>query len=219
MGKRILVVTGGEPVPDGPDVRSAPPFDLVIAADSGLDRALSLGLRADIVVGDLDSVSPQALGRARDAGSELEAHPAEKDHTDLELALNRAISEEASEIHVVGGSGGRPDHWLANLGLLAATARAGVDVSADMGGWLVSVVVPGRPYAEDCRAAQLVSLLPVHGDVRAITTEGLVYPLHGEDLPSGTSRGVSNLTCGGHVLVSVTDGTLLVMRKRDEVSR
>ena len=211
MGKRILVITGGDDlagVVPGPE----PPFDLVIAVDGGLHLAEAMGLSPDIVVGDLDSASPEAVARARGRGARIEGHPTEKDHTDLELALSRALEEGASGIAVFGGSGGRPDHWFANLSLLAAAARSGAAVTAEMGGWSIAVVVPGHPYAEERQPGELMSLLPVDGNVCGITTDGLTYPLHAEDLPAGSSRGVSNVTCGGPVRIEIQDGTLLVMR-------
>lgn len=220
MGKRILVITGGDSSGSAPDVASGTPYDLVIAVDSGLDRARALGIEPDIVIGDLDSASLDAVEAERRAGTEIDAHPADKDHTDFDLALSRAIDEEASEIEVIGGAGGRPDHWLANLSLLAAAGRSGASVSAEMGGWSISVLTEGQTYSEDCAAGQVVSLLPVGGDASGITTEGLRYPLEDEDLPSGTSRGVSNVACGGLVKVDLRGGTLLVMRDNgDEVSR
>ncbi|HUR49162.1 MAG TPA: hypothetical protein VMY88_06485, partial [Acidimicrobiales bacterium] len=85
MGKRILVITGGEHSTGSADMARNTPFDFVIAADSGLDLAEAIGIRPDIVVGDLDSASPAAIARARNHGSEIEAHPAGKDQTDFEL--------------------------------------------------------------------------------------------------------------------------------------
>src|SRR4051794_10898103 len=116
---RVIVVAGGDPVP--PSVRSRlPDAALVIAADSGADHAASLGLSVDLVVGDLDSVSPAGLAAARDGGARVDEHPAEKDATDLELALDAAVSAGATEIVVVGGHGGRLDHLLANCMLLGS---------------------------------------------------------------------------------------------------
>ena len=219
MGKRILVITGGESVGQPANLASDRPYDLVIAADSGVDRAVALGMQPSIVVGDLDSASRSGLDMARSGGSEVDAHPAEKDHTDFALALQRAIQEGATEIAVIGGGGGRPDHWLANLGLMAAAANSGVAVSAEMDGWSLSVVIPGQPYAEELPPGRLVSLLPVGGDALGVSTKGLQYPLDHEELPSGTSRGVSNVAVGGYAQVEIEKGTLLVMRpNRNEVS-
>ena len=212
MGKRILVITGGDTGGASSEMPPSAVYDFVIAADSGLDRARELQIRPDIVIGDLDSASPAALEKARGDGIAVDAHPAEKEHTDFELALQLAIQQGASDIAVIGGAGGRPDHWLANLGLLGHAARAGITVSAHMGGWTIAVAVPGFPYCEDHRPGDLVSLLPIGGDAAGVVTSGLDYPLADEDLTWESSRGVSNVSRGGPVRVDVKAGTLLVMR-------
>src|SRR5687768_773226 len=123
--QRALVFAGGDPPPvelvDQID-RSA----LVIAADSGLDHAHALGFAVDVVVGDLDSVTPDALARARDDGADVEPHPSEKDETDLELALRRAVTLGVQRVTVVGGGGGRHDHLLANALVLGHDDYAGL---------------------------------------------------------------------------------------------
>lgn len=214
MGKRVLVVTGGESAIGASRFASSLPYDLVIAADSGLEVAQALGIPVDVVVGDLDSVSPETLERARAQGCEVESHPTEKDHTDFELALARGSSEGASEIVVIGGGGGRPDHWFSNLALLASTAQTGIKVAADMGRCRVSVAVTEHAYSEELEAGDLVSLLPVGGNARGVTTAGLSYPLRDEDLTAGSSRGVSNVALGGPARVEIRAGALLVMRPR-----
>ena len=98
----------------------------VIAADSGLDHAHAPRRRGRLVVGDLDSVDPETLAAAELAGTTVERHPAAKDATDLELALLAARDRGAREIVVVGGHGGRLDHFLANALLLATPALADV---------------------------------------------------------------------------------------------
>ena len=115
----VIVVTGGDPV-DPAAIGPLPTADRVIAADSGLDRARALGLGVDLVVGDLDSVSPEALAEAERGGVDVERHPTAKDHTDLALALDRAVATNPARVIVVGGDGGRLDHLAANLLLLAS---------------------------------------------------------------------------------------------------
>jgi len=107
----VLVLGAGDP---GVAIEP-PPHDLVIAADSGLDLAESLGLSVDLVIGDMDSVSAQALHRAEVASIDIERHPRAKDQTDLELAMSEAIARGATAIHVMVGAGGRLDHAAANL--------------------------------------------------------------------------------------------------------
>ena len=207
--RNVIAVAGGDPVP--PTVLDRLPSDaLVIADDSGLQVATSLGLTTDIVVGDMDSVDPALLERARAGGAEVQRHPAAKNHTDLELALDVALGFDPARIVVVGGHGGRLDHLIANVLLLARPAHDHLDLSAHMGEAEVHVVhtrcdlvgIPG----------ELVSLMPVHGPVEGVTTDGLPYPLAGEDLAPGSTRGVSNELAQPSASVQVTGGTLLVVR-------
>src|SRR5262245_23851278 len=195
MSGCALVLAGGEPVPASL-ASQLPPADLVIAADSGLHLAAPLGLTVDRIIGDLDSADPAAVDTAVAAGATVERHPAAKDATDLELALDAAARAGATRIVVVGGGGGRLDHLLANALLLAAPAWCDIDVEAYFGPHLV-VVHGGRGPREIAGApGSVVTLLPIGGIARGIVTTGLEYPLVREDLPVGTTRGVSNVMLG-----------------------
>src|SRR5262245_44786147 len=97
-----IVVTGGAP-PRRSLASLLPGAAYVIAADAGLDHAETLGLPVDVVLGDLDSVSKEALERARRAGIAVEEHPPAKDETDLELALDAAVGRGMTRIVVVSG--------------------------------------------------------------------------------------------------------------------
>lgn len=205
----VVAVAGGDPVP--PHVAARLPADaFVIAADSGLGVATALGVDVDLVVGDLDSVDLTALERARAAGVEVREFPADKDRTDLALALDAGVEAGADRIVVVGGHGGRLDHLLANALLLASPEYAGVDVVAHMGEATIHVVRHGTTLAGS--PGELVTLLPVHGPAHGVTTEGLLYPLDDEPLTAGSSRGVSNELAVQEATVRVRDGVLLVIQ-------
>lgn len=184
---------------------------MCIAADSGLDHAYDLGLRPEVVVGDLDSVSAGALARAEREGTEIDRHPARKAKTDLELALDRAMAVVPDRIVVAGIGGGRLDHHLANLLLLADERFTGPDVDALVGTSWIGVV---RSRMRTLRGSpdELVSLLPVHGNASGVTATGLGYPLAGAELAAGSTRGVSNYFEGFVATVVVTRGTLLAVQ-------
>ncbi len=204
-----IVLAGGDPV--DPVLRSLLPADaVVIAADSGLHQASLLGLAVDLVVGDLDSVSADALDDAVAAGASVERHPAAKDQTDLELALRAASIRGVQRVFVVGGAGGRPDHYVANVVLLASPDFAHLDIEGLIGSARVKPIhsvgrIEGAP-------GDLVTLLAVGGPARGVDTSGLLYPLTGEDLFPGSTRGVSNEMCEPVATVSVTAGAVLVVR-------
>jgi thiamine pyrophosphokinase len=212
MTRAAIVLAGGDPVE--PTLRALlPEAAVVIAADSGLHQARPLGLRVDYVVGDLDSADPAAVEDARAAGAVVERHRVDKDATDLELAFDVARDRGVQRITVVGGAGGRLDHFLANVALLASPRFADLDLDARIGEAYVVVAQGGRPPHEIVGAAgSLVTLLATGGDAAGITTTGLQYPLHGATLRPGTSRGVSNVLIGERGSVVLERGTLLVIQ-------
>jgi thiamine pyrophosphokinase len=188
----------------------------VIAADSGLEHALALGCTVDLVVGDLDSASPAAVEQAVAAGATIERHPAEKDMTDFELALAAARARGASRVVVIGGVGGRLDHFLANALALVGRTAAGAEVEWVTGAGLVTVVHPRARLSG--KPGDLCSLLAVGGPASGVRTTGLRYPLDGEDLFPGSTRGVSNEFVEPVAQVSVEDGILLAVQPVAEES-
>lgn len=213
-GPTVLVLAGGDPV-DERVLELLPPVAMVVAADSGLEQAARLGLRVDLVVGDFDSVDPDALAAAERAGATTERYPVDKDHTDLELAVLAAQRLDAVRVVVVGGWGGRIDHALANLLLLAAPAYASLHLEAvGTGGRVVAVhdraELVGSP-------GDLVTLLAVGGAAHGVTTQGLRYPLRGETLEPGATRGVSNVFLDTRATVELTSGVLLALLPISEV--
>jgi thiamine pyrophosphokinase len=208
----VIVLAGGDPVTAS--MRSLlPASDLVVAADSGVHHAAMLQLHVDVIVGDFDSADAAIVDAAVADGAIVERHPAEKDATDLELALLAAAERGAQRVTVVGGAGGRLDHLLVNLAVLASPRFAHMEVSALMNEARVTVVQAGRP-AVTLRGepGALLTLVPLGGSAGGITTEGLQYPLHDEDLDAGTTRGVSNVFVSGSATVALREGTLLAVQ-------
>lgn len=211
----VVVVTGGGPL--AADAVAAVPHDAtVIAADSGAEHALAAGLDVDVVVGDLDSVAPRALARLEAGGVEIERHPAAKDQTDLELALARARRGGPGRIVVIGGDGGRLDHVLANVATLVPPVVTGDGASPEIEAWFgpahVQLATPAHAVELRGQPGSVVSLLALHGPVRAVRTQGLRWALAGEDLAPGVGRGLSNQLLGGRGRVEVRDGALVVVQ-------
>ena len=237
ISRRVLLFVGGDPEFAAPASVDRPLTDaghhldvggaaLVVAADSGLERAIGLGVAVDHVVGDLDSVSPGALKAAAASGATAHRHEADKDATDLELALDLAVEliggfggGTRTAIHVVGGGGGRLDHLLGDVMLLTAARLAGYTVTARFGPARLDVVRPGHVTGFDGPAGTVVSLLPMHGDALGVTTTGLRWALTDGDLVAGTSRAISNELIGGPATVTVGVGTLAVVRPGPGVVR
>lgn len=203
-----MFVGGGAPDPRLVD--RLPRHALVVAADSGLDLARRLGHRVDIAVGDFDSVSPGELDRAAAEGVTIERHPVDKDATDLELAIERALAEGADEIVVVGGDEGRLDHTLGNVLVLASDAFAAATLSAVLGRAVLHVVRDRALLRGD--VGELVTLLATHGPASGVSTSGLRYELRDAELAPGSSRGVSNQLLGPEASVEVGAGVVVTVQ-------
>jgi thiamine pyrophosphokinase len=205
----VVVFTGGDPV-DAALRGRLPEGAFVIAADSGVSQAAALRYPVDVAVGDFDSVDPVALAALEAKGTRIERHPAAKDATDLELGLVAAAAHGATRVIVVGGHGGRVDHFLANALVLTSPAFAAMQVEALVGPARLVVVTDRAQLGGE--PGDLVTLLPVGGAAVGVRTTGLLYPLAGEDLAPGTTRGVSNEFAAPDATVSVEAGTILVVQ-------
>lgn len=204
-----LIVLGGDEIAAA-DFASLPHHTVVIAADSGVDQAHRLGLVVDVAIGDFDSVSPSGLDRAERGGARVSRHPVAKDATDFELALDAAAALGVSNVAIIGGEGGRLDHLIANALLMAAGRYSTLQVSAHGSrGERIHVVrstkrITGVP-------GEIVTLLAVNGPATGVRTTNLLYPLNGEPLDPGSSRGVSNELTESEAEVSVETGVVLAV--------
>lgn len=192
---------------------------LVVAADGGARHATALGLRVDRWVGDGDSIDPGDLATLAAAGVEVRLAARNKDESDAELALVAAIEAGADAVTILGALGGpRIDHALANVGLLGHPALAGraawlYDERAARISLLVAPDAAGRAVARELegRPGDLVSLVPDGTSAEGVTTSGLRFPLEGERLVLGRTRGVSNIRTGRVARITLESGRLLVI--------
>jgi len=212
MVRTAIVVCAGGPVRATLPVLD--PGAIVIAADAGVHEAERLGLHVDLLVGDLDSADAAAVARVEAAGGRVERHPADKDASDLELALVAAAVADARHVLVLGGDGGRLDHLLGNAFLLASDRFADMRIDAVLGAARVHVVRNER--AMEGAVGELASLFAVGGPAYGVTTEGLRWRLDAEELLPGSTRGLSNEFAGSNASVRVGDGVVLVVRPGEE---
>jgi thiamine pyrophosphokinase len=189
-----------------PPVRLSP-ADIIIAADGGAQHCLALGLVPAVVIGDLDSLTAKELEALKAQGAEIVQFPVRKDFTDLELALKHARSTGADEILILGALGERWDQTLANVMLPAAFPDLKIRLVDGNQEFIYlwageTITVTGCP-------GDTLSLVPLGGEAQGITTDQLEYSLHGENLPLGSTRGVSNNLLTEKAQISLRDGLLL----------
>jgi len=211
---RAIIVANGQVQQDERYNHLVRPDDLIIAVDGGAMVAQQLGLVPQVVVGDMDSLSRQLVSQLEASGCQLVDHPARKDETDTELAVRYALQQGAREILLLGATGDRLDHTLANVFLLDMAWQAGVRakiVSGDTEVWLLR---GGGELEVDGEPGDIVTLLPVGQDAVGVRSIGLEWALHGDTLRFGPARGVSNVMTAAQAQVALREGVLLVFRVR-----
>ena len=184
--------------------------DLVVAADGGARHSLRLGVIPQMVVGDLDSLEDEDQRSLEAHGTEFIIHPRDKDQTDLELALLTAVARDAKQIIVLGAMGGRLDMTVANVLLLALPELGELQIELWLGNqtaWLI------RPPGDSIwgEPGDVVSLIPLGGDAKGITSRDLQYSLTDERLESGPAKGISNMIIGPNPQVELLTGALLIV--------
>lgn len=187
--------------------------DITIAADGGVIHCRAVGIWPDVLVGDLDSAPAELVKQAQRSGVHTIEHPADKDETDLDLALAHAVGAGATEVTIIAAFGGRLDHELATIGLIAGPALSQARVSATDGRRQMWVVRDQLQLSLD--ADTTVSLLPWGGEATGVSVSGVKWPLTEATLPLGSTLGVSNVAVDPDQLVTILAGTLLVISDLD----
>lgn len=187
--------------------------DRIIAVDGGLAHIQTLDLKPDLLIGDLDSVTPRQVSWVEKQGTQVRRFREDKDETDLELALLAAAGYHPKRIIITAALGGRLDQTLANIFLLNLPELAEIDTRIDDGRQEVmmvrqSIELEGEP-------GDTVSLLPLSERVEGITTTGLKYPLNNETLAFNHTRGVSNRMTSTTARIEIQTGTLICIHERD----
>ena len=210
MSEELVVVVAGGGAPQREALPAIPSGTPVVAADSGLEHARELGLEVTIAVGDFDSASPEAVAAAEASGTRIERHSTEKDATDLELALDAALELRPRRVVVLAGIGDRLDHLFSAFLLIASPRYAGVELDAHIGRARAHVIRGERTLSG--QPGELLSLFALHGSAVGVRTDGLAYPLDGETLEPGSSRGVSNVFASARATIAVKRGVLVAIR-------
>lgn len=187
---------------------------LLVAVDGGLKHMQAAGLKPDLLVGDLDSVTPAELEQAGQV--ERLTFPSDKSLTDLELALEAALARGATEVLVAGALGARQDHTLANLLLAARWQEQGqVRLCLTGAGTLAWPLSTGDELLLPCPPGTAFSVVAARNNC-LLSIRGARYELTGAELPFGTGLGISNVVVTD-CRVTVESGTVLVMVPADEV--
>ncbi|MBE0669698.1 MAG: thiamine diphosphokinase [Anaerolineales bacterium] len=188
------------------------PDDFILCADGGTRHALALGLIPNVIIGDLDSMTFD-LRPLTEKGTQVMQHSRDKNETDLELAIDHAVSLDPDQILILAALGGRIDQTLANIALLSNSQLLTGNIKLSDG---VEEIFFCRDQAKvEGRSGDIVSLIPWQGDVTGVFTENLKWHLHYETLYPDKTRGISNEMTADMATVQIKSGLLLIIHRTE----
>lgn len=207
----VLIMNGGSAPVAAIRVSST---TFVIAADSGYSHARARNLSVHALIGDFDSLTPEDLAHAERHVPSVYPYPPDKEATDLELALDLAMTMAPDRVVVTGGIGpdDRLDHLVAQLPLLAAPQYRSALVEARLGRAHITVLRPQRTTWIQGAAESLVSIQPIGGECTGVTTRGLRFPLYGDRLSPFSTRGVSNELTEAVAEITIAQGVAVAVQ-------
>lgn len=185
--------------------------DFIICADGGSRHAQAMGLIPDLIIGDMDSINPEMLQYFQNNGTKICKYPREKDEVDTELAIREAVNLGYKEIVLLGATGGRFDHTMANVHLLVKAAELGVKVTIIDELHRIYLVTPDLAAEIQGRPGDIVSLFPITSEVRGVFSQGLKWELQDRTFNIGNPFGISNELIAAKAKVIIKQGILLMI--------
>lgn len=196
-------------------------FDMIIAADRGVETAKVLNIPVNYILGDFDSLNQTILQEVKSQLTNekslfvLKEFPPEKDYTDTHLAIVTAIEAGATSVTILGATGTRLDHVVANMNLLATFLDHHIDAKiVDSHNQIYVIDTDKHLYREKVHG-KYVSLIPYTDLVTGVTLIGFKYPLHNATLTKDSSLGISNELLDEEGIIKIDKGILIVIESRD----
>lgn len=213
MIKHCLIVANGSIIDHDLIAKKVESADYVIAVDGGANHLQGLGLKANVYLGDFDSIDAKLLKKIEAENVELIKYPSRKDVTDSEIAIAYALKLKPAQISIIGVTGCRLDHTMSNLLLLKTVYDHKIPCK----------IIDDHNeiyYLEDeisfhGKQGQTVSIVPLSNEMTGVTTRGMDYPLLDETLNFGSTRSISNIVSEEESGFEITSGFGLVLLSRD----
>ncbi|MGM0844554.1 MAG: thiamine diphosphokinase [Bacillota bacterium] len=215
----IINILGGGPEEFIPDLnRFNQNEDVIwIGVDHGVFRLLNRGITPDMAFGDFDSVNEAEWKLIEEKVKTINRFIPEKDETDMELALNWAVEKSPDIIKIFGATGGRIDHFLANIQLLGKkeTLHPSMEIEIIDTQNSVQIVPPGEYTLVQKIQGEYISFLPLSPDVKGLTLNGFKYPIQNRNISIGSTLCISNELIQPTGTFSFSSGILMVIRSHD----
>lgn len=187
--KTALIIGNGKEV--NKEIIDRIRHDYVICADGGLEKAKKYGIIPDLIIGDFDSTDPDIL-KEYEKRIPLERYPAEKDFTDMELAIESAISRGYKNLVLTGATGTRLDHTLGNIMLMEKYCKTGVNITIIDNNNEMRIISDNTDLLLEGKEGHYISLIPLTDSIQGLYLEGFKYPLDNVSVQRGSTLCISN---------------------------
>jgi thiamine pyrophosphokinase len=210
---KVVIVSGGNPPSLELLKEELMEPSILIGVDSGANCLFQYDIIPDYLIGDFDSIKPEALSFFNASNSIVEKHPIEKDDTDTQLALLKAAELNATTIVFLGCTGSRLDHTFGNLGLLLQCINFGMQayIRDDKN----TIWLTDKSFDISGKTSEYFSVLAYGSDVNNLTIEGAKYNLNNYILKLGSSLTISNEFVKNKVKISFSSGILMITKSFD----
>ncbi|OGK52904.1 thiamine diphosphokinase [Candidatus Roizmanbacteria bacterium RIFCSPLOWO2_01_FULL_44_13] len=208
---KIAIVAGSRPPKNLiSEIKNA---DYVIGVDRGSYFLIKLGVTPDLAIGDLDSVNHKELKLIKNNSKAVREFPAQKDETDLELAINESIKLNPKTVLIFGATGGRTDHSLTAIYLLKKLLEKNVE--AKILDENQEIFLMNKDHSvKKSNYFHYFSIFSLNSD-SVVSLTGFKYNLEKKLINAGDSFGVSNEIVDDIARIQIYQGTLLIVRSRD----
>ena len=218
MSKRIVLVSGGELDEELTlGLLKQDENVYVIGVDKGIEFLYSHNITPSYIAGDFDSTKQEIADYYREQTNVpiREFNPV-KDASDTEIAIRLAMTLGATEIIILGATGGRIDHLWANVQSLTIPFKAGIDAKILDKQNRISLI-GGKTVLKKSEAyGPYFSVFPLGKDVYGFSIQGAKYPLRNHTLTPYDSLCVSNQIEDEEVVIDFLSGVVILMETRDK---
>lgn len=189
-------------------------FETIIAVDKGLEALNKINVMPNYIIGDFDSVNKTTLNQYENKNIEITYLKPEKDFTDTHMAIKLAIEKKAKHITIIGATGTRMDHTLANIHILNETLQNNVPTEIINENNRIMLINRKAKLIKNTNY-KYISIIPLTTKITGVTLKGFKYNIENATINLGESIGVSNEQIEQEALIEIKEGIAILIYSKD----